>query len=277
MPQVVHILNGDSTSIGIRNGGIEGDIIIWREMLAEGPLEKNIGSDSFWKKRYSFFDSKMGVSKLEYFDKTIKEITKIEDIANYEEVVLWFEFDLFCQVNLIALCSYLLKYFRKDINYYLVCTGKEKGKVSLQSLSDFAPSSYSNLLENKIKLSRHDLLFAEQCWEVYVKNEQQDFRDFNFQKNTKFKYLQMAMNQHLKRFPDKLMLNQIDYKILEIINSGVHTAKDIVRELLNWQKKETVYGFGDLQYLGYFNRLSEFYVVKGGRYYLNHRGKSIIL
>lgn len=277
MHEVVHILNGDSTSYTIKEGGIKGDTIVWREMLVEGPLDKNFGSDTFWKKRYSFFENELGVSNLEYYDKTIKEITKIEDLTSYNEVVLWFEFDLFCQVNLIALCSYLLQYYRKDINYYLVCTGKEKDKLGLQSLSDYHPSFYLNLLENKIKLTRHDLLFADECWQVFVKNKEYSLQRFNFKKNTKFKYLQPAIDQHLKRFPDNDMLNQIGYKILEIIKSAACPEKDIIRELLIWQQKETVYGFGDLQYIMQLKKLSKFYDIKDQLYYLNHKGKSINL
>ena len=277
MHEVVHILNGDSTSYAIKEGGIKGDTIVWREMLVEGPLDKNFGSDAFWKKRYSFFENELGVSNLEYYDKTIKEIIKIKDLTSYNEVVLWFEFDLFCQVNVIALCSYLLQYYRNDINYYLVCTGKEKDKLGMQSLSDYHPSFYSNLLENKIELTRHDLLFAEECWQVYVKNDEYDLRRFNFKKNTKFKYLQPAIDQHLKRFHEKEILNQIGYKILEIMKATACSEKDIIQELLIWQRKETVYGFGDLQYIMELKKLSKFYDIKDQLYYLNRKGKSIIL
>ena len=118
MSKTLHILNGDSTVEIFDKTTILGDIVVWREMLCEGVIQNEIGSDAFWKSRYDFFESEFNVNKLEYFDKTIKELIKLEELSNYKEVVLWFEYDLFCQINLIAACSYLLKSFRKDI-YYL--------------------------------------------------------------------------------------------------------------------------------------------------------------
>jgi hypothetical protein len=245
-------------------------------MLCEGPVQKEVGSDKFWRSRYSFFENELGVSRLEYFDTTIREIIKIEDIAIYKKVVLWFEFDLFCQINLLALCTYLLKFYRKDTKYSLVCVGKEEGKKTLQSLSDYSPGEYQDLLDKSLKLSRNNLLFAEECWNLYVENDRQKLEEFDFNKSSKFKYLQLAFNQHLKRFPKQNGLDQIENKILELINFESLTKKDLIRNLLLWQKKETVYGFGDLQYELKLNKLMKYYFVKNERCVLNEKGKELI-
>jgi len=245
-------------------------------MLCEGTLHKDVGSDNFWIKRYTFFE-KRGVSKLEYYDKTIKELVQLEDVSNYKEIVLWFEYDLFCQVNLLALCSYLLKSFRKNILYSLVCTGQEKGKSTLQTLSDYHSTKYPELYNNKVKLTQHNLLYAHECWQVYAENDPKRLKAFNFNKLEKFQYLQKAINQHLQRFPDENGLNQIETKILEIINSGLSDKKEIIKKLLRWQRAATVYGFGDSQYERYLEKLSAYYSVKNKRISLNEKGKEVIL
>jgi hypothetical protein len=277
MNKTLHILNGDSTATIFSKSTIQGDVIIWREMLCEGSLHKDVGGDEFWKKRYAFFEEEMGITRLEYYDKTIKELIKIDEVSSYNEVVLWFEYDLFCQVNLMALCVYLLKHYRKDINYYLVCTGHEKGKQYLQTLSDYSPNEYQILYKNKIKLTRNSLLFSEQCWHVYVENNLEELKRFDFNKQDKFKYFQKAINQHLQRFSSQNGLNQIENKILEIINSGVSDKNSIVKELLFWQQKETVYGFGDLQYFLYLKKLGDYYTVKNELMTLNDKGIKLIL
>jgi len=275
MNRVLHILNGDSTAYIFAKSNILGDVIVWREMLSEGPLDKDIGSDKFWRIRYSFFENEIDTTRLDYFDRTIKEIIRIENIGNYNEVVLWFEFDLFCQVNLMGLCTYLLKFYRKDIKYSLVCTGKEEGKRSLQTLTDYNPESYQGLLKNSITLSRNNLLFAEQCWNLYVENDKEKFKEFDFDRSYKFSYLQMAINQHLQRFPKQNGLNQIENKILELINFDVLAKKDLIKRLLIWQKKETVYGFGDVQFNMALDKLKAYYTVKNKKYILNEMGKEL--
>ncbi|NOR29154.1 MAG: DUF1835 domain-containing protein [Lutibacter sp.] len=276
MTRTLHVLNGDSTAKILENSKIKGDVIVWRELLCDGPLHTNVGSDEFWTKRYAFFKNELGVERLEYFDKTIKEIVKLEDVSNYNEVILWFEFDLFCQVNLLALCTYLLDKYVKKTNYYLVCVGKENGKDKLQSLADYSPEEYRNLYENKISLSKTSLEYAKECWSVYVESSFEKLKSFDFNQSSKFKYLQLAINQHLNRFPSENGLNQIENKILKTINSNSFSEIEIVKNLLIWQQEETVYGFGDMQYFQYLNKLEKYYTIKEEKYLLNENGYSKI-
>ncbi len=276
MTKILHILNGDSTYAIFKESSISGDVVIWREMLCEGTVVKDVGSDQFWKERYSYFKNEFGVDKLDYFDKTLKEIIKLQDVSDYREVVLWFEYDLFCQINLMALATYLLKSYRKDIKYFLVCTGKEKGKTQLLSLADYSPKEYEDLYQNKIKLSRNDLLFAQIVWEIYSENDVDSLMSFDFNQSKKFIYLQAAIDQHLMRFKDENGLNQIDHKILSIIDTGIQNEKQLINKLLIWQKKETVYGFGDMQYINYIKKLKSFIIIENSKMKLNQKGKEIV-
>ncbi|MDY7396211.1 DUF1835 domain-containing protein [Aureibaculum sp. 2210JD6-5] len=275
MNKTLHILNGDSTAEILKQTSIEGDIVVWREMLCEGPICNEVGSDEFWLQRYRYFKNELGVPKLEYFDKTIKEIIKLEDVSLYDEIVLWFEYDLFCQVNLMAACTYLLESYSKSVNNYLVCTGREKNKEQLQTLADYPPESYPKLLEDRIKLSRNNLLFAKECWEMYVENDLKKLKEFNFNQQPKFAYFQLAMDQHLERFSKSNGLNQIQQKILEVIDENKLDKNGIVKKMLKWQRKETVYGFGDLQYFNYLDKLKEYYSINNEIYQLNEKGMSI--
>jgi len=276
MNNSLHILNGDSTAQIFSRSSIPGDVIVWREMLCDGSLHKDVGSDEFWKKRYDYYENEVGVSKIDYFDKTIKELIQLEDISIYNEIVLWFEYDLFCQVNLLGLCTYLLKHFRKNINYYLVCTGEEEDKLGLQSLSDYSPKEYELLYQNKIKITRNNLLFATQSWNLYVDNKKEDLIDFDFDQSSKFRYLQKAIDQHLLRFPSNNGLNQIENKLLEIIDAAASDRNTLVKEMLHWQHKETVYGFGDLQYYLYLKKLGNYYSVKNEIITLNTKGIELL-
>lgn len=268
MAKVLHILNGDSTKSLLEKSELEGDVVVCRELFCEGKIIADIGSDQFWKHRYNFFQTAYNVNKLEYFDKTIKEFVQLEDVSKYDEVVLWFEYDLFCQVNLMVMGSYLLKNYRSAVNYYLVCVGKEHPKDIWKTLSDYSPEEYVTLYNNKIKLSRHDLLFIREAWDVYVKNDKEQLKIFNFKKSKKIKYFDIAMRQHMQRFADAKGLDEIDYKILGIIREKPLTKNKIIRALLLWQKESTVYGFGDLQYVRKLKNLGDYYHVRNNEYFL---------
>ena len=275
MANTLHIANGDHTAEIIKNTTLEGDVIVWRELLCEGPISNEVGSDDFWKKRYDYFEDEIGISRIDYFDKTIKEILKLTDVPKQTEIVLWFEFDLFCQVNLMALCSFILRNFKKEVTYSLVCTGYVKGKDRLQSLSDFSSSEYIDLYKNRINLSKVNLEFADSCWKVYAENDVEKLKEFNF-KNRKFMYLPAAINQHLKRFPTENGLNEIQQKIVEVISLKPLTENEIVRELLIWQQAETVYGFGDLQYFLELKKLKKYYTINDEKYFVTTEGEKLL-
>lgn len=276
MANTIHIVNGDTVVPLLTKSGVEGDIIVWREMLCDGPVCAKVGGDEFWKKRLDYLEKELGVSKVEYFDLTIKELLKLEDLSNYNELVMWFEFDLFCQVNLMALSAFLYKNYRKSITYNLVCTGEVAGSDSLYSLTDFSHEDYVELYSHKLKLSKNDLEYAKKCWEAYSKNNIEKIAAFDFNENKKFPYFRAAMKEHLKRFQTVNGLNEIQHKILEIIDSSALTAKEIVQRILIWQHRKTIYGFGDMQYFLYLKKLHSFIQVNEGKYFLNETGKAII-
>lgn len=276
MANRIHIVNGDCTRGSLEQSNLEGEIAVWRELLCDGPVSEPVFSDEFWQDRYDYFEKELEVSRLEYFDKTIKELLKAEFLEDVDEVVLWFEYDLFCQVNLMALCSFLLEHFRKDVLYSLVCVGKEKGRDGWQTLADYKPEEYVLLYENRINMSRASFEYAQECWKVYAKKNIEAIQNFNFRKNKRFKYFHVAMLQELERFPDENGLNQIDYKIIEFLSEGKYSLNEIVKLLLIWQKMETVYGFGDLQYVQRINKLNKFFEEQNGVLVLNINGQKLL-
>lgn len=276
MANRIHIVNGDCTRISLEESPMEGDIVVWRELLCDGPVSEPVFSDEFWHARYAYFEKELDVPRLEYFDKTIKELMKVEFLEEVDEVVLWFEYDLFCQVNLMALCSFLLENFRKDVIYSMVCVGREKDRSGWQNLADYKPEEFPALYENRINMSRASFEYAHECWKVYAKKDKQAILNFNFRKNKRFKYFHVAMQQELERFPDANGWSQIDRKIVALLSEGRHTLKDLVKLLLIWQKTETVYGFGDLQYVKRLQKLEGYFEEKDGVLVLNHEGAKIL-
>ena len=99
MKSLLHITNGDSFTTRLRTMPIKGDIITWREMLCEGKTLASVGSESFWKTRFEFLNKNYKVSKSWFVEKTLKEYRSLCNHKQQDQIVLWFEYDLFCQVN----------------------------------------------------------------------------------------------------------------------------------------------------------------------------------
>lgn len=104
---MLHLHNGDSSAETARRAGLPGDHLAWREALVCGPTPAGVSSEEFLKIRARHLSSAYSVRPEECEVKLRRQYEALSKYAKHDEVVLWFEHDLFCQVQLI----YLLDWF----------------------------------------------------------------------------------------------------------------------------------------------------------------------
>ena len=255
---ILHITNGDSTTNYLKKLKFSGDFITWREMLCEGKTTTDVGSESFWKNRYDFFKSSYKISKQKFIDYTVKEYRSLCNKKNTKEIVLWFEHDLFCQINMIAVLSWLKRY-RKGYHISLVCSGKIGGSKKMFSLSELNEKQIQNHFKNRVNLTEDDIEYADYIWQLYCSDSPLRLETvYKFNPMSPFSYLATALEAHLKRFPSiENGLNTIENTILRTANyQHISSKKELVSQLL---KEQDVYGFGDLQYENKINDLRKLF------------------
>src|ERR1700712_4844478 len=108
MSSILHILNGDSTAYSFKDTGLDGDTLVWREVLSQGPLLEDISSAAFWEARSEWIAKTFNETPEHYQDKVIKPLEKLS--GSYGEIILCFEFDLHCQVNMLGVMAMLAKH-----------------------------------------------------------------------------------------------------------------------------------------------------------------------
>ncbi|CAL2092480.1 DUF1835 domain-containing protein [Tenacibaculum sp. 190524A05c] len=246
MSSFLHITNGDVTTEILNNLNIEGEIITWREMLCEGKTTTDVGSEDFWKTRYDFFSNAYQVTKKTFIDFTLKEYRKLCK-QNQDEIILWFDYDLFCQVNMLAVVSWLKK-FRKGRKITIVQAGNSENYDKLVGFGHLSKEELLNLYNNRIQLTQDDIEYADYIWQLYCSDSPLRLETVHkFNPSSPFIYLSDAISAHLKRFPSvENGLNQIENTIIKAVNqSELKTENDLIRKLLTEQE---TYGFGDIQY-----------------------------
>lgn len=246
MSSLLHITNGDSFTEKLKSLKLKGDIITWREMLCEGKTLTNVGSESFWKTRFEFLNKNYKVSKSWFIEKTLKEYRSLCNHKQQDEIVLWFEYDLFCQVNMIAVLSWL-KANRKYAQISLVCSGKEDGSDKLFGLSELSDEKLLELYKNKIELTQDDIEYADYVWQLYCSDNPIRLENLSDFSEYQFEYLPEALQAHLQRFPSiKNGLNAMENNILKIGRDKKPTSKKaFIAEIL---QDQGFLGFGDSQY-----------------------------
>src|SRR4051794_19671008 len=104
---IYHVLQGDAQVAEFKKACIEGEPIVFREALISGPVDAD-DLDTFWNERAQYILADYGEDEIEYKDKVVGEIVQLLDAADDDEVNLWFEYELFCSVNM-WFCLWLLR------------------------------------------------------------------------------------------------------------------------------------------------------------------------
>jgi len=267
----LHITNGSILTDLIKTIGIEGDIITWNEMLCEGPTCSQIDTEEFYSTRLSFFKKTYGIDSKDYQEKFISEIEKLKNTENYSNIVLWFEYDLFCHINLIAAIALL---WQKEIELpiYLVCSGRVAGEKELKGLGELTTEQLQEHYKNKIALTEDDIDLAVSIWRIYCGSNHNSIKAY-ITKPSSFKYLSNCLKAHLKRFPNTQNgLCTIENNILELIDKReIKSRHQLMGYALSYQG---YYGYGDMQIDRIIKKLELFLdTTSEDRLKLNDKGK----
>ena len=270
--QTLHITNGTSLTDYLKDLNITGDMLTWHEILCEGPTVELLDSDEFIKARKSFLNIKYNIDIDEYEFKN--EMSKLDNSSKYSEIVLWFEYDLFCHINLIAVIS-LLKQKHIELPIYLVCSGRIKESKDLKGLSELQPEQLLQHYKKKDLLTDEDLELANDVWGIYCGKDHNLLKPY-IVKSSSFKYLSNCLKAHLKRFPDsKNGLCALERNILEIVKDNIIKSKHhLLGYALNYQG---FYGFGDIQLKRIIENLGIFFSEENQRVTLNRKGHDALM
>jgi hypothetical protein len=252
---ILHILNGDATLYSFEDTGLEGDTLVWREVFSEGPLEVNISSGSFWRARQEWICKAVDETPEGYQQKTLEPLSILSE--PYDEINLWFEFDLHCQANLLGVMTYLKQ--KTDLStpaVYLICPADFPGKENFRGMGELTGQELEYLYDNiREQLSEMDFIIAEEAWNVYVQQDAEKLSEYLTRNDFwgSLHLLKPALEAQLKRLQvNENGLNYVEQKLLDTYNYGIHTRHEIYERF--WET-EKIYGMGDKEIDIYLDRL----------------------
>lgn len=255
MAETLHILNGDGTHYVFARSGIPGDTLIWREGLAEGTqTEFSLQHEfSFYNRAAYWITALPGENGDGYLENFIGELNKLDELGPWDEIVLWFEYDLFCQVNMTACLSWLKEKLESNMPVIsLICPGSFPGRPEFGGLGELAPDELKSLWPDRQPLGLRHLEQAEVVWRAWRNGIPPALQAAVEQLDPFiFPHWPEALAQHWLRFPEySWHPNEIEKELLSHCD-GSKTQQEIVGKMLKKNKK---LGFGDLWYFNMFRR-----------------------
>ena len=252
---MLHIHNGESSAHTLSQSVIGGEQFAFRDALIAGPTPGGLTSEDWRRIRAQHLSDAYGVDNQECKRDLLEQEETLASFPDHEEVVLWFEHDLFCQVNLI----YLLDWFsQRDLGkakLSLICIDTFSGIQNFRGLGQLNADQLASLFGSRHEVTPAEMELAAAAWDAYCSPDPTTIETLLRSDTAALPFLRAALGCHLARFPSvRNGLGRIENCGLELIHSGL---KEFGRLFQKFGDDEPVYGLGDFQFWVALKRLSD--------------------
>ena len=245
--QRLNITNGDSAADTMSEAGVEGKIIAWRDVLHEGPVDSSLPLEELSKQRARFiadhnWDDFAHISgDFEERDRVIRHLDY------FDEVVLWFEDDLYDQLQLIQLLDFFSRGAAKEKKLSVIVVDGYIPPLSVEQLK--------RLEATRPRVKPEQLELAQRAWKAFGSNDPTSIERLLDGSTSALPYLARALTRHLEEFPSSVNgLSRSEREALTAIGEGYNTPVSAFLEVA--KKQESIF-LGDLVFYSYLERLSD--------------------
>lgn len=187
---------------------VRGSILPWRDVLHEGPVRAGLSLEELSRERALFIaDAGWGRPQdvLAQFKARDAELRRA---ARHDEIVLWFEHDLYDQLQLVQVLDALGELRGPPVS--LVCEAEYLGTMT--------PGRATELFALRSPVTRRHLQEATEAWSAF---RSPDPTVIDPGKPQALRFLGAALRRHLQEFPwttDRLSL--LERRVLQALERG---------------------------------------------------------
>ncbi len=237
----IALLNGDCLAEELKGSELPLEIVVFREALVSGPLG-GASWGEFWETRVGFLTKQYGATALEVQEKTVAELDKIRSLADGVELSLWFEDDLFCQVNLWFVLNLLSE--SKNIKIYRVFPPEASPANRWRGFGDASAAALTQAYESRVPFTSSDLALGKNFWEAYRLGDSAQLAALSKSVSPCFRHLEEVCQAQLDRISADPTKRRPEKVILELLAKGITDFDTLFSQ---FSEREGIYGFGDLQ------------------------------
>ena len=150
--------NGTCTTRLIESAGIPGTLSIWADPLHDGPVPGGLTDAELLDLRERHHAAPADKPAVDDVNDMRNWRAVIERHESYDELILWFEHDLFDQLNLIQLLTWIRERLPPENVVSLVCIGSFPGHPRFKGLGELRPDELASLLGTRQPCQRGTVL-----------------------------------------------------------------------------------------------------------------------
>jgi hypothetical protein len=240
---MLHITNGDSVVGTFRQVRFPGTYVAWKDVLHDGPVPQTSTlselSDVPAQALASFGwgDPEKLRASFASRDRTL------QDFRKHQEVVLWFEHDLYDQLQLVQLLDWFEQQDLEGINLDLVQIDSYPGVRPFYGLGQLSGPQLARLFPLRKRGTHAQRSIATETWRAFRAEDPTDLAAISQQKFDEMPFLTAALARFLEEYPWTIDgLSRTERQLLQAVAMGKRKKADIYME----SRKQEDVPWGDL-------------------------------
>ena len=232
----LHITNGDSVVYTWKKAGLLGTHLPWRDVLHEGPVPPGMTLEDVSRVRADYLALRGYGNAIRLHRDLEKRNATLRRAGEFEEIVLWFEHDLYDQLQILQILAAL-----RD-------QGFGGGAVQLvqsdQYLGMLAADDLMALYPKRRYVTTAVAEAASRAWEAFTSASAADLAKAAREKYAGLPFLQDALRRLCEEYPEEQSgLSRTQRQLVEACAQGARRKEDIFRRS---QTREEASFMGDM-------------------------------
>lgn len=169
---MLHVTNGDCAAEAFMRAGIgSADILAWRDVLHEGPVPAGMPIEILSSVRARFL-CESGCGDYDAIrDRFSERDFRVAGGQGEDEVVLWFESDVYDQLQLLQVLDWFADPTHRPARLTRIYTDRVPGGERFEALGAIAPERVRELLAARVPVSEDELSAAVDAWAAFRERE----------------------------------------------------------------------------------------------------------
>jgi hypothetical protein len=192
----LHVANGSSTTMTMEAAGIPGARSIWADPLHDGPVPGGLSDADLIEVRARY------LGPAEEPEHDIRHWrAPLERHEAYDELILWFEHDVFDQLNLIQLLAWIEEHLPSVTRVSLICIDSFPGRPDFKGLGELLKEELASLLPTRQPVKRKQYELAHRAWEAFRQPTPDALNDLRYDDTSALPFLASAITRFLQEYP----------------------------------------------------------------------------
>jgi hypothetical protein len=244
---MLHVTNGDAAAEVIRASEIGGEVLPWRDVLHDGPVPAGLSLPELGVVRAECIASGGWGPAEELRREFAQRDATLGDYASHHEVVLWFEHDLYDQLQLIQLLGFFADAELGGTRLSLVCGAEYLGLST--------PGRLAARFAERQPVTEAQLALGRAAWAAFRAPDPREVERIIAGDTAALPFLGAALVRLLEQYPStRNGLSRTEQQALEAIDGGARTVREAFAA---HQRREEPIWLGDSSFAKYLEALAD--------------------